>query len=221
MRWTVNVLHLLSLAIVATSYTDKGSNFTSGYRKPFYPLGPLKSNVNELVPLALRLNTIRNPITDTVRFGEDYTRAALLIEKMRDAGRAIDELIHLYVAPYCGQETAKLEWHIQTLEGILLADNMLHVWKSKLCILSEDWNMLSDFIQKLKAREAQQKNMGHIQANPALRHFVQGEEDIKAADPTPKQLVQVLRVPEADVMQLREKKVASGQRQRSHEQELE
>jgi hypothetical protein len=189
-----------------------------------YALGLIKTNVHDLVPLALHLKTTRNPIKYTARFGEDYTHAAIPVGKIREGGRAIDNIIDHYASQYGPvqeiwhhmdteghvqlaeievleeAELAGLEKHMPMLQSALAASKMLFAWKEKLCISSEDRNTLMSFIQTLEARKSTlEEREGHT----TTEDIEKAKEEIQGVTPMLANLVKVLRDPDAAATQLR------------------
>jgi hypothetical protein len=151
-------------------------------------------------------------IRDTARFGEDASRAALLVERIPQGGRALDAIINLYAAQrrlggwwnhaddddWTKEDLGKLDEYMLALESVLETDKLLFTWKEKLCISNGDWNTLRSLIQDPEVRKAVLED--------ELRSHRKKEEDegLRVTDDTTlAQLVQVLRDPETHVARLR------------------
>jgi preprotein translocase subunit SecG len=171
--------------------------------KPFRALGPIQSNVYDLIPLAARLKSARctikqlDPITTTP---ESRERVTALVERIRQGGYAADsvtdELAHSKDDD--GLED-RLAPSIAELQGALLADKMLFAVGEGRHMSTEDWITLQRFVGQLTSKTSK-RGRGQFARDESLISLIETLRDPEGAIKSMKRQ----ELPSTEVMGLRQ-----------------
>jgi hypothetical protein len=127
--------------------------------KLFHPLGFIKSNIHEIMPIAAKL--IKTPIVKQIKnptLSEVFSRNQLnlLVIKVRLGGKAMDNAISILVRPfYSAKDKTSFPKQILSIRAALIADRVLGVLQHHLpvpgtTILSdEERTLVEDFVGAL------------------------------------------------------------------------
>jgi hypothetical protein len=127
--------------------------------KLFHPLGFIKSNIHEIMPIVAKL--IKTPIVKQIKnptLSEVFSRKQLnlLVIKVRVGGKAMDKAISILVRPfYSAKDKTSFPEQILSIRAALIADKVLGVLQQHLpvpgtTILSdEERTLVEDFVRAL------------------------------------------------------------------------